>query len=120
MSYRILVVDDAASKRAMLRDALVKLGHQVIAEAKDGSEAVEQFKAARPDLVFLDITMPVMTGDEALKHILEEDPKAVVIMVSAMGQQAVTSRCVEQGAKSFLVKPYRIGDVKEVIEVAFA
>ena len=83
---RILIVDDAAFMRMMLKDILEKNGYQVIGEASNGLKAVELYKKDRPDIVTMDITMPEMDGIEALKEIMTFDPKANIIMCSAMGQ----------------------------------
>lgn len=102
----ILVVDDAAFMRMTLKKMLEANGHQVIAEAGDGKEAVKKFVEKRPDVVLLDITMPEMNGVEALKKIKELDPAAKVVICSAMGQQAMVAQAIQFGAKDFVVKPF--------------
>lgn len=101
---RILVVDDAAFMRMKFAKILSAQGHDV-AEASTGLEAVESYKAARPDAVLLDITMPDMDGLEALKEIQKVDPTARVAMVTAMGQQGIVMEALKSGAKDFVVKP---------------
>lgn len=103
---KILVVDDAAFMRMMLKDILEKGGHEVVGEADNGQEAIEQYMSLRPELVTMDITMPVMEGIEALKHIRESDPHAKIIMCSAMGQQQMVLEAIQAGAKDFIVKPF--------------
>ena len=104
---RILVVDDAAFMRMMIKDILTKNGYEVVGEAADGVQAVERYQELKPDLVTLDITMPEMDGITALKKIKEIDPQAKVIMCSAMGQQAMVIDAIQAGAKDFIVKPFQ-------------
>lgn len=112
----ILVVDDAAFMRMMLKDMLTKSGHQVIAEAGNGNEAVEMYKNHKPDVVTLDITMPEKDGLQALKEIKALDPQAKVIMCSAMGQQQMVIEAIQAGAKDFCVKPFQADRVLEAIQ----
>lgn len=116
MGNRILVVDDAAFMRMMIKDILTKNGYNVVAEAGDGQEAVEKYSEHRPDLVTMDITMPEMDGITSLKKIREIDPQAKVIMCSAMGQQAMVIDAIQAGAKDFLVKPFQSERVIEAIK----
>ena len=104
---RVLVVDDAAFMRKMVSDALTKAGHEVIAEATNGQEAVDQFQALKPDLATLDITMPEKDGLQALKDIMSLDPDARIIMCSALGQESKVLEAVKAGAKDFVVKPFQ-------------
>ena len=115
---KILVVDDAAFMRMMLKDILSKAGHEVIGEAENGNKAVEKFKELKPDLTMLDITMPEKDGIAALKEIKSVDPNAVCIMCSAMGQQAMVIDAIQGGAKDFIVKPFQADRVKESIQKA--
>lgn len=112
---RILIVDDAAFMRMMIKDILTKSGHEVVAEAADGAQAVEKYKEFRPDLVTMDITMPEMDGITALKEIKKIDSNAKVIMCSAMGQQAMVIDAIQAGAKDFIVKPFQADRVIEAI-----
>lgn len=107
MANRILIVDDAAFMRMMIRDILSKNGFEVVGEAQDGSQAIEKFKELRPDLITMDITMPEMDGIAALKEIKKVDANAKVIMCSAMGQQAMVIDAIQAGAKDFIVKPFQ-------------
>ena len=115
MSKTILVVDDAAFMRMMIRDILSKEGYE-IHEAVNGRDAVEKYGEAQPDLVTMDITMPEMSGLEALKQIRERDPDARVLMVSAMGQQKMIVEALESGALDFLVKPFQPTKVLETVK----
>lgn len=118
MSKKILVVDDAAFMRMMIKDILTKNGFEVVAEAADGAQAVERFKEHSPDLVTMDITMPEMDGITALKEIKKVDSGAKVIMCSAMGQQAMVIDAIQAGAKDFIVKPFQADRVIEAISKA--
>ncbi len=113
---RILVVDDAMFMRRMLTDILEKGGHNVCGEASTGKEAVERYKELKPDLVTMDIIMPDMSGIEAVKEIKKIDPKAKILMVSAMGQQALVLEAVQAGAIDYVVKPFQPSRVLESIE----
>lgn len=115
MSKRILIVDDAAFMRMMLKDILTKNGYIVVGEAENGSVAIDKFKELKPDLVTMDITMPEMDGITALKEIRKIDPNAKVIMCSAMGQQAMVIESIQAGARDFIVKPFQPERVMEAI-----
>lgn len=106
MSKRILIVDDAIFMRMKLKDILEKSGFEIVGEAQNGKEAIEKYKAERPDLVTMDITMPEMDGVTALKGIMAIDPNAKVIMCSAMGQQSMVMEAIQCGALDFIVKPF--------------
>ncbi len=116
MASKILVVDDAAFMRMMIKDILVKNGFDVVGEANDGIQAVEKFKELQPDLVTMDITMPDMDGIAALKEIKKLDTNARIIMCSAMGQQAMVIDAIQAGAKDFIVKPFNADRVLEAIK----
>lgn len=120
MQNRILVVDDAAFMRMMIKDILTKNGFEVVGEANDGAQAVEKYKELRPDLVTMDITMPEMDGIAALKEIKKMDGGARVIMCSAMGQQAMVIDAIQAGAKDFIVKPFQADRVIEAIRKTLA
>lgn len=104
---KILVVDDAAFMREALRRLLERNGFEVIGDAENGIEGIKKYKELQPDLVTMDITMPEMTGIEALKAIMEFDPKAKIVMVSALGQEILIRESIMVGAKSFIVKPFK-------------
>ena len=107
MSKKILLVDDAAFMRMIIRDTLQKNGYTEIVEAANGEEAVEKFQAEKPDLMIMDITMPVMNGLEALEKIRGMDGSASVVMCSAMGQENMVLEALKLGAKDFIVKPFK-------------
>ncbi|KAF0207346.1 MAG: two-component system chemotaxis family response regulator [Actinobacteria bacterium] len=115
MSKTVLVVDDAAFMRMMIRDILAKEGY-VIYEAVNGRDAIEKYVEIRPDLVTMDITMPEMSGLEALREIRLKDPAARVLIVSAMGQQRMIVEALESGAMDFLVKPFQPTKVLETVK----
>lgn len=104
---KILLVDDAAFMRMMVKDTLTKAGYTDLYEAADGVQAVETYTEIQPDLVIMDITMPNMDGLEALKAIKGKDPNAVVVMCSAMGQESMVIEAIKSGAKDFIVKPFK-------------
>ena len=115
MAKNILICDDAAFMRMMIKDILTKNGYNVAAEAENGAKAVEKYNEVKPDLVLMDITMPEMDGIQALKKIKENDPSALVIMCSAMGQQAMVIESIQAGAKDFIVKPFQADRVLEAV-----
>ncbi len=116
MAKNILVCDDAAFMRMMIKDILTKNGYNVVAEAENGQKAVEKFNETKPDLVLMDITMPEMDGIQALKKIREIDSGAAIIMCSAMGQQAMVIEAIQSGAKDFIVKPFQAERVLEAVK----
>ncbi|MCF3942422.1 response regulator [Oceanobacillus alkalisoli] len=120
MANKILIVDDAAFMRMMIKDILTKNGYEIAGEAQDGREAVEKYKELQPDLVTMDITMPEMDGITALKEIKEINPDATIIMCSAMGQQAMVIDAIQAGAKDFIVKPFQADRVLEAIQKALS
>ena len=115
---KILLVDDAAFMRMMLKDILTKAGFDPIVEAENGLVAVEKFKEESPDLVIMDITMPEMDGIQAVKEIKKIAPSANIIMCSAMGQQAMVIESIQAGAKDFIVKPFQPDRVLEAVKKA--
>ncbi|MEY7998822.1 response regulator [Clostridium sp. Mt-5] len=112
---KILIVDDAAFMRMMIKDILEKNGFEIIGEANNGIKAVELYKKERPDVVTMDITMPDMDGIEAVKAIKALDPSAKIIMCSAMGQQTMVMDAIKAGARDFIVKPFQPDRVLEAI-----
>ena len=118
MAKNILVVDDAAFMRMMIKDILTKNGFNVVGEAENGQIAVQKYKELNPDLVTMDITMPEMDGIQALKSIRETNPNAKVVMCSAMGQQAMVIEAIQAGAKDFIVKPFQTNRVLEAVSKA--
>lgn len=116
MSKGILIVDDAAFMRMMIKDVLVKNQYDVVGEAENGMKAVEKFEELNPELVIMDITMPEMDGIEAVKKIRAINPEAKIIMCSAMGQQAMVIEAIQAGAKDFIVKPFQPERVMEAVQ----
>jgi len=115
MGFRVLVVDDAMFMRNMLRDVFSRSeDFEVVGEAADGKEAVEKFFELTPDLVTMDIVMPLKSGIEALQEIVAKDPKACVIMCSALGQESLIVEAVQSGARDFIVKPFQESRVLEI------
>jgi len=116
MAKNILICDDAAFMRMMIKDILTKNGYNIAGEAENGVKAVERYAELKPDLVLMDITMPEMDGIQALKKIKEADSSALVIMCSAMGQQAMVIESIQAGAKDFIVKPFQADRVIEAVK----
>ncbi len=116
MAKNILICDDAAFMRMMIKDILTNNGYNIAGEAENGAKAVEKYNELKPDLVLMDITMPEMDGIEALKKIKAGDPNAMVIMCSAMGQQAMVIESIQSGAKDFIVKPFQADRVIEAVK----
>ncbi|MDR5658256.1 response regulator [Serpentinicella sp. ANB-PHB4] len=116
MSKGILVVDDAAFMRMMIKDVLTKNGFEVVGEAENGAKAIEQFKELNPILTIMDITMPEIDGIQAVKEIKKIDSDAKIIMCSAMGQQAMVIEAIQAGAKDFIVKPFQADRVIEAVK----
>lgn len=103
----VLICDDAAFMRTILKNLITLNGYHVIGEAVNGMDACEMYRRLKPDLVTMDITMPVMDGIEAVKEIIAEFPDANIIMCSAMGQQILVMEAIQAGAKDFIVKPFQ-------------
>jgi two-component system chemotaxis response regulator CheY len=118
MSKGILIVDDAAFMRVMIKGILEKSGYNVIGEGENGKIAVEKYEELKPDLVIMDITMPELDGIGAVKAIKANDPKANIIMCSAMGQQSMVVESLKAGAKDFIVKPFKGDRLIEAVEKA--
>ena len=116
MAKNVLICDDAAFMRMMIKDILSKNGYNVAGEAENGARAVEKYAEVKPDLVLMDITMPEMDGIQTLKKIKEGDPGAKIIMCSAMGQQAMVIESIQAGAKDFIVKPFQADRVLEAVK----
>jgi len=106
MATTVMIVDDSLFMRKMLRDILTEEGYEIAAEASDGEEAVVKYKECRPDLTTLDIVMPNKTGIEALHEIMAFNPKARVVMCSAIGQESLTTAATQAGARAFILKPF--------------
>ncbi|MDR0434296.1 MAG: response regulator [Gracilibacteraceae bacterium] len=115
MAKKIMVVDDAAFMRMMIKDTLTKDGLSDIVEAADGEQAVQQYEANKPDLTIMDITMPNKDGLEALKEIKSKHPEALVVMCSAMGQEAMVVEAIKLGARDFIVKPFKADRILKTV-----
>lgn len=102
----MLLIDDSLMVHMLLRKTLEKNGFEVCGDAKDGSEGVKMFESLAPDLVFMDITMPVMDGIEATKRIKEKDSDAKIIMLTAMGDEGIVAQAKSAGVDVFLTKPF--------------
>lgn len=116
MEKKVLVVDDAAFMRMMIKEILSKNGYDVIGEAENGTRAIEKYKELTPDLVIMDITMPEMDGIEAVKEIKKVNQDSTIIMCSAMGQQAMVIESIQAGARDFIVKPFQAERVIEAVK----
>lgn len=110
---KIMLVDDAAFMRMMIKKALSDSGYSDFVEAQDGAEAVQKYEEEKPDMVIMDITMPNMDGLQALKKIKENDPNARVVMCTAMGQESMVVEAIKSGAKDFVVKPF---DAQRIVQ----
>ncbi len=111
----ILMVDDSKTSRKILRGILEENGHVIVGEAVNGAEAIEMYKALHPDITTMDITMPVMDGLTALKEIMEFDPTAKVVMVTAAGQKTKMIDAIKYGAAEFLAKPFEATQIIDII-----
>jgi two-component system chemotaxis response regulator CheY len=116
MSRTVLIVDDAIFMRTMIADILEGAGFEIAGEASSGVEAVEKYKQFKPDLVTMDIVMPDMGGIDAVREIMKVDPNARILMVSAMGQQALVVEAIQAGARDFVVKPFQPSRVVEAVQ----
>lgn len=116
MNKGILIVDDAAFMRMVIKNILTKEGYEIAGEANDGKEAVALYNELKPALVLLDITMPEMDGIEALKKIIAADPSAKVVMCSALGQSSMVIEAIQAGAKDYIVKPFQPDRVIEAVQ----
>ncbi len=114
----VLIADDSLFMRKRLADILTEAGHEVVAEAENGDEAIMAFRRHNPELILLDITMPERNGYGALGQIMSFDENAKVVMCSALGEESVVQNCLDAGAKAFVVKPFDPEQVAEAVEAA--
>ncbi len=114
MAIKVLVVDDAVFMRNMIKDIFSSDEFEVVGEAGNGVEAVEKYREIKPDLVTMDIVMPLKSGIEAVKEIMAIDSDARIIMCSALGQETLIMEAIEAGARDFIVKPFKAEKVLEV------
>ncbi len=116
MSIRVLIVDDAVFMRNMIKDIFSGDEFEIVGEAANGVEAVERYKELKPDVVSMDIVMPLKSGIEAVKEIISIDESARIVMCSALGQDTLIMEAIEAGAKDFIVKPFKAEKVIEVVK----
>ncbi len=116
MSLKVLIVDDASFMRAMLKDILVSGGFDLAGEAVDGVEAVQKYKELRPDVVTMDIVMPLRSGIDAVKEIIAFNKDARIIMCSALGQESLVLEAINAGAKDYIIKPFDPDKVVEMVK----
>ena len=114
-SRTVLVVDDLPFARKVLTEILVKAHYQVVGEAKNGKEAIQLYRELRPEIVTMDIVMPVMSGIDATRTIMKMDPDGKVIMVSAMNQESLVMEAVAAGAKDYVTKPFTADDIVKAV-----
>ena len=115
---KLMIVDDAKLMRGMIKNFLKEKEDIVFLEASNGHDAVELYKATKPDLVTMDITMDYKNGVDAARDIFESDPKARIIMVTALGQEELLHECIKMGVKDFIVKPFSKERIMSAIEKA--
>jgi two-component system chemotaxis response regulator CheY len=114
MSLKVLIVDDASFMRTMLKDILTSGGFELAGEATDGVEAVQKFRELKPDIVTMDIVMPLKSGIDAVREIIALNKDARIIMCSALGQESLVLEAINAGAKDYIIKPF---DPDKVIEM---
>ncbi len=115
MAGRVLIVDDAVLMRSRIREILESAGYDVVGEASNGAEGVEKYAELKPDVVTMDIVMPVMGGLDAVREIVSRDARARIVMCSALGQENLVMEAIQAGAREFITKPFRAERVLEVI-----
>lgn len=115
MGKKILICDDAGFMRMVIKNCLEQQGYDIVGEAEDGEQAITMYKILKPDLITMDITMPKISGIEALEQIIRIDSNANVLMCSAMGQQELVIRAIKLGARDFIVKPFEINRLQQAV-----
>jgi two-component system, chemotaxis family, chemotaxis protein CheY len=115
MGLKILVVDDSAFMRNILKNVIKEFPEHTVSEAVDGEDAIVKYRELMPNLVFMDIMMPKKTGLEALKEIRGFDTNAKIVMCTSVGQEKVMQEAIELGASDFIIKPFKPEDIKEVL-----
>lgn len=116
MAVRVLIADDALFMREMIKDIIRQGGYEVVGEAADGNDAMNKFRELRPDIMTMDIVMPLKSGIEALREIRKEHGDVKVVMISALGQDSLVVEALEAGAKDFIVKPFQADKVLDVLK----
>jgi two-component system chemotaxis response regulator CheY len=120
MAPTVLIVDDAAFMRKMLRDMLADTDFEVLGEAVNGAEAIAQYTTLKPDLVLMDIMMPDVSGLEAVKEIVAADSQARIVICSVLEQQSTVMEALRAGARDFVAKPFRANKVREALQRTWA
>lgn len=120
MGHRILLVDDSLVIRLILTRILKPAGYKILGEAGDGQEALAKYKELQPDLVIMDLTMPLMMGIEAVQAIRDYDPEARIVMCSALGQKSLILEAMEAGALDYITKPFTPQKVLSVVKAALS
>lgn len=115
-NFKILIADDSLLARKKLKDALSALGYTDIVEAKDGNDALSVYRSEKPNLVFMDIVMPKQYGTDTVKDILDENPDAVIVMVSSVGTKSYIQDSLKAGAKDFIAKPFTSSQLLAILE----
>ncbi|MFX1276841.1 MAG: response regulator [Promethearchaeota archaeon] len=114
---RVLIVDDAQFTRNILKNIMSKTGYvEIVGEASNGKEGIDLFKKLKPDMITMDLVMPEKGGIETIEEILKIDPKALIVVVSALGQEALVLEAAKKGAKDFIQKPFKTEQILEVLE----
>jgi len=117
LNPKVLIVDDTLFMRALIKDILVQSGKfDVAGEATNGKEAVEKFEELQPDLIMMDIVMPILDGIEAVRQIIKQDPKAKIVMCSAVEQEPLVIESIAAGAKDFILKPFSSEKILRVMD----
>jgi two-component system chemotaxis response regulator CheY len=117
---RLLIVDDALFMRKRIKGIAEAVGWEIAAEAQDGEEAIELYRQVKPDLVTLDIVMPKLDGVAVLKKLMQHDPRAQIVMVSAVNQKPKLAECINSGAIDFIVKPFDEAELRQFFEKSLA
>ncbi len=113
---RVLLADDEAHIRLMLKTVMMSMGAIVVGEAKNGAEAIEFYRREQPHIAFLDINMPIKTGIDALKEIKNEFPDALVMMMTSVADMETIEQCLEAGAANYILKDTPIQELKQMIK----
>ena len=114
----VLIVDDSKYLRLMIRKILKRHGHNIVAEAGTGEEAIEQYKLHSPDVVTMDVVMPKLNGLQAIKEIIGINPKANIVIVTALGHEPLIRQALKLGAKGFVIKPFKVEQLVQAVEGA--
>jgi len=116
---RVLIADDEPHVRLLLRKVMASMNTEIIGEAKDGKEAVLEFRDKKPDLMLLDVNMPLKLGEDALKEIMADFPDAFIIMMTSVSDKETINRCIDLGAAHYIRKDTPIPEMKKMIKEAW-